>query len=324
MTEDSHRPDTAARRGDYHTEAAAFQLDALAARLHGSLENGINACVECCDRYADDPARVALVWESQDGRGSTLTFAGLKDRAARFANFLRAQGVGAGDVVAGMLPRTPDLLVTILGTWRAGAVYQPLFTAFGPKAIEHRLATSQARLVVTDSANRSKLDDIPAAPPVAIAGGKADRPGDFDLGAELDRQSADFAPVLRRGDDLFMMLSTSGTTGLPKGVPVPLKALLSFRVYMTDAVDLRPEDRFWNIADPGWAYFDKITLSGMTLAYAGAALRWERKRDSMALRRRSWRWLIRATSASLPSGLRGRVSFSISTMSRGVSNSRPG
>ena len=72
------------------------------------------------------------------------------------------------------------------------------------------------------------------------------------------------------------------------------------------------------------AYFDKITLSGMTLAYAGAALRWERKRDSMALRRRSWRWLIRATSASLPSGLRGRVSFSISTMSRGVSNSRPG
>jgi acetyl-CoA synthetase len=80
------------------------------------------------------------------------------------------------------------------------------------------------------------------------------RPGDLDFDAELARQSATFAPVPRSGDDLFMMLSTSGTTGLPKGVPVPLKALLSFAVYMRDAVDLRPEDRFWNIADPGWAY----------------------------------------------------------------------
>ena len=49
-----------------------------------------------------------------------------------------------------------------------------------------------------------------------------------------------------------------------------------------------------------------------------------RKRDWMAARLRSWRALIRATSACLPSGFRGRVSFRISTMSRGVSNSRPG
>ncbi|WP_163454899.1 AMP-binding protein, partial [Escherichia coli] len=54
--------------------------------------------------------------------------------------------------------------------------------------------------------------------------------------------------------DLFLMMSTSGTTGLPKGVPVPLRALVSFSAYMREAVDLRAEDRFWNIADPGWAY----------------------------------------------------------------------
>ncbi len=254
MSEKAQRPEASSGVPDYHTEAAGFRLEALAATLQGSLETGLNACVECCDRHADDPERVALVWESQDGRGGTLTFAELKDRTARFANFLHDQGVQPGEVVAGMLPRTPDLLVTILGTWRAGAVYQPLFTAFGPKAIEHRLGTSKARLVVTDAANRGKLDDIPGAPPVAIAGGPAAGPGDFDLSAELARRSPEFTPVLRRGDDLFMMLSTSGTTGLPKGVPVPLKALLSFRVYMTDAVDLRPADRFWNIADPGWAY----------------------------------------------------------------------
>lgn len=254
MSEKAQRPGPSSRVADYHAEAAGFRREALAATLQGSLETGLNACVECCDRHADDPERIALVWESQDGRSGTLTFAELRDRTARFASFLHDQGVQPGEVVAGMLPRTPDLLVSILGTWRAGAVYQPLFTAFGPKAIEQRLGTSTARLVVTDAANRGKLDDIPGAPPVAIAGGPATRPGDFDLGAELARRSPDFTPVPRHGDDLFMMLSTSGTTGLPKGVPVPLKALLSFRVYMTDAVDLRPADRFWNIADPGWAY----------------------------------------------------------------------
>jgi acetyl-CoA synthetase len=251
MNEDTPR---AANGRDYDKVFAGFSLEAVAAGLHGSLEAGINACAECCDRYADDPDRIALVWESQDGRGGTVTFAELKARTGRFANLLLARGVQPGDVVAGMLPRTPDLLVAILGTWRAGAVYQPLFTAFGPKAIEQRLGTSRAKLVVTDPANRGKLDEIPGAPPVAIVGGRDVRAGDIDLEAELARQSTGFAPVLRRGDDLFMMLSTSGTTGHPKGVPVPLRALLSFGVYMRDAVDLRPDDRFWNIADPGWAY----------------------------------------------------------------------
>lgn len=50
------------------------------------------------------------------------------------------------------------------------------------------------------------------------------------------------------------MMFTSGTTGLAKSVPVPLKAILAFKGYMTHAVDLREEDMFWNLADPGWAY----------------------------------------------------------------------
>src|SRR3546814_8696933 len=67
-------------------------------------------------------------------------------------------GVRPGERVAGLLPRTPDLLTVLLGTLRAGAVYQPVFTAFGPKAIETRLSASSPRLVVTDTANRPKLD----------------------------------------------------------------------------------------------------------------------------------------------------------------------
>ena len=237
---------------DLKAAAETFRLEDLAADLQGSFENGLNACVECCDRYAS-PGRVALYWESQDGRRATYDFAELTDLSARFAGFLRAQGVRPGDVVAGLLPRIPELLVTILGTWRAGAVYQPLFTAFGPKAIEHRLQASAARLVVTDPANRAKLDEVTGSPPVAVVGGDG-AGGDFSFWGEIDRQEGAFEPVLRRGDDAFLMMFTSGTTGLPKGLAVPLKALLSFLVYMRDAIDLRPEDKFWNIADPGWAY----------------------------------------------------------------------
>jgi len=72
--------------------------------------------------------------------------------------------------------------------------------------------------------------------------------------ATLAAASPEFAPVMRTGDDLFLMMSTSGTTGLPKGVPVPIRALVPFRVYMEEAVGLRPGDKYWNIADPGWAY----------------------------------------------------------------------
>ena len=238
----------------YAEAYAKFRIEDAEAFFDGSFADGINACVECCDRHAGS-GRIALDWENAAGARKRLTFDDMRDLSARFAGFLAERGVGPGDVVAGMLPRTPELLATILGTWRAGAVYQPLFTAFGPKAIEHRLQMSDAKLLVTDPINRGKLDDVPNAPPVAVvSGGSPVREDDFDFDTALERQSGDFTPVMRRGGDLFMMMSTSGTTGLPKGVPVPLAAMPSFYIYMRDAVDLRPEDTFWNIADPGWAY----------------------------------------------------------------------
>lgn len=240
---------------DHAAAVAGFDL-AAAARdtLAGSLD-ALNACVECCDRHAGSDA-IALHWEGRDGSSAVFRFSQLRELSARFANFLRQQGVQPGDCVAGMLPRTPALLVTILATWRLGAVYQPLFTAFGPKAIEHRAATAGTRLVVTDPANRAKLDDVNGCPPVVcvMPEGEAARPGDFDFWTEVERQSADCEPVPRSGEDPFLMMFTSGTTGLAKPVPVPLKAILAFVGYMCDAIGLRPDDAFWNLADPGWAY----------------------------------------------------------------------
>jgi acetyl-CoA synthetase len=261
---------------DYLEFLSAFKPESLDKHFVGDFEQGMNAAIECCDRYADS-GRVALYWEGQDGRSTSHTFEELKEASSRFANFLVSQGVQPGDRVAGLLPRIPELLVVILGTWRAGAVYQPLFTAFGPKAIEYRVSSSEARFIVTDSANRSKLDEVPDCPPVAtIAGATPVAGGDFDFHAELARHSASFDPVMRTADDACMMLFTSGTTGLAKGVAVPNQALKAFYMYMRYAVDLRPEDTYWNIADPGWAYglyyaaLGPLLMGHATLFYEGS------------------------------------------------------
>jgi acetyl-CoA synthetase len=253
-----------AREGaiDYAEAAKNFSLDDLRALFSGDFETGINACVECIDRHKQDA--LALDWESQDGRRQSFTFGEIREQAARFANVLAAHGVGAGDVVSGMLPRIPELLVTILGAWRAGAIYQPLFTALGPKAIEHRLQLADAKFVVTDAANRPKLDEVQGCPPIAVVA-KAPGPGDINFAEALAAAAENFEPVLRPGSAVFMMMSTSGTTGLPKGVPVPLNALPSILAYMRDAVDLRPADTFWNIADPGWAYGLYYAVTGPLL-----------------------------------------------------------
>jgi len=263
-------------KGETHTSAevpayddvmAAFRAEDLAAMLSGDLATGLNVCVECCDRHADGD-RIALYWEGVDGNSSVHTFADLKDGAARFANFLKAQGIGPGDRVAVMLPRIPELMVAALGVWRAGAVYTPMFTAFGPKAIEYRLERSAAKLIVIDSANRPKLEDIANAPPILVVARAPDdaiAPGDLKFDDELAGQKPAFEPVLRGADDPFLLMFTSGTVGSPKGVAVPHKALLSFIAYMKYAVDLKPEDKFWNMADPGWAY-------GLYYAVVGAPL----------------------------------------------------
>jgi acetyl-CoA synthetase len=234
---------------DYFETVRNFSAADLERRtLAGSLCDGVNTCVECCDRWAKNGA-IALEWYSAKGERRTVTFKEMSDNAGRYANYLQSQGIGKGDVVAGLLPRVPDLFTVILGMWRVGAIYQPLFTAFGPAAIESRVTTaggSKAKLVVTDIANRPKLKDVPDCPDILTAGD--------DFAEAIEPHSIDFAPVMLKGSDPFVMLFTSGTTGKPKGVRYPLALLLPVASYMLDASDLRPDDNYWNIADPGWAY----------------------------------------------------------------------
>ncbi|WP_180102118.1 AMP-binding protein [Acinetobacter sp. YH12126] len=263
---------------NYQDVAKAFDLNHAAKEmLSGSLEQ-LNACYECCDRHAIDQDKVALYWQGKDGRKEQYTFAELQQWSSQFANFLKSQGVQKGDRVSGLLPRTVELLVVILGAWRIGAVYQPLFTAFGPKAIEHRLHLAQSKLVISDVGNRSKLDEVAHCPQivtVADPAGQGIQQGDLNFWDEVNAQSTDCEIVLQSINDPFLLMFTSGTTGPAKPLEVPLKALIAFGQYMKNAVGLREDDSFWNIADPGWAYglyygiTGPLLLGHATLFYEG-------------------------------------------------------
>lgn len=209
-----------------------------------------------CDRHPADAVAFTII--DSDLSSTDLTYGQLRAKSERFAAALARLGVEPGDRVATLMAKSEDLVVALLGIWRRGAVHVPLFTAFAPPAIAFRLAASGASIVITDPDQASKLapgDDIPADPlwRVIVTG---DDPAPDALRMR-DLMTADAAvepAVAVGGDGLLVQLFTSGTTGTPKGVPIPVRALASFHAYQEFALDVRPDDVFWNAADPGWAY----------------------------------------------------------------------
>lgn len=244
---------TASDQKSYAEAVALFEIEEALSSLAMDGVERVNASEICCTRHCSDPARIALRHRAPDGKTRDWTFAELDRASSRFAGVLQDLGVATGHCVAGLLPRTPELLITILAVWRLGAVYQPLFTAFGPKAIEHRLTLADTRVVVADTANISKLAELETQATIVAVGAAAGN-SDREFWSAIEGQPADIALVPLGLDDPFLMMFTSGTTGLPKPMFVPLRAIAGFVGYMRYAVGLREDDQFWNLADPGWGY----------------------------------------------------------------------
>lgn len=223
--------------------------------------SGISAAHLLCDRHARDPEKPALFYEDAHGKTLKFNFRELQDLSSKMAGFLKSIGVQKGDRVAVLLPKTPELLITSLAVWRLGAVYVPLFTAFGPDAVDYRVTNSSTRVVVTNAVQRPKLSGTGTylagnmeVVTVADGKGKGIEKGDYGFWNELEKATAVEQPTPVTGDDMLIMLYTSGTTGNPKGVEVPHKALASFQAYMEFGLDVQEDDVYWNMADPGWAY----------------------------------------------------------------------
>ncbi|MGB8711614.1 MAG: AMP-binding protein [Onishia taeanensis] len=255
-------------RQPLQSPADHFSFDDMVARLDDHRDGHLNAYEACCGRQlrAGRCDVTALVHESVDGQVSRLSYAELDAQSARLAGWFQERGLGVGDRIASMLPRTPALLITVLATWRIGAVYQPLFTAFGPDAVDYRLSRADTQLVITDHANRAKFDGLTRCPAVmCVEGADAEHPEDLDWQTAIGHEPMTATPPRLSRDAPFLQMFTSGTVGKPKGVAVPLAALPAFASYMELAVGLRDDDRFWNMADPGWAYGLYYAITGPLL-----------------------------------------------------------
>ncbi|MCC5884653.1 MAG: AMP-binding protein [Halomonas sp.] len=253
---------------EYSTYLERFSVSDVIARLDDHDDGKFNAFESCCGRHlrAGRGEVLALIHEDAQGKVNRRTYAELEAESARLAGWFVEQGLGVGDRIACMLPRSPELMVAVLATWRIGAVYQPLFTAFGPDAVDYRLGRADTRLVITDHANRFKFDGLSQCPPVLAVGGASDsHADDLDWGEALGHAPIETNPPRLSPEAPFLQMFTSGTVGKPKGVAVPLSGMPAFALYMELAIDLRESDRFWNMADPGWAY-------GLYYAIAGPLL----------------------------------------------------
>jgi acetyl-CoA synthetase len=216
-----------------------------------------NMAEACCDRHADGSGRLALVYVDEDGGTQRLSFDDMAAQSRRFANVLKADGLGRGDRVAVFLSQSVELPIAHLAAFRSGLVSVPLFTLFGEDALQFRLADSGARAVVTDESGWEKLKKIRDRLPdlqniyvisdVTTAGARSFWPS---LEAASDR----FATLDTSADDPAIIIYTSGTTGNPKGALHAHRVLLGHLPNVEMAHDFfpKPNDLMWTPADWAW------------------------------------------------------------------------
>ncbi len=232
-----------------------------------------NVSTNCIDRHlAEKGDKVAILWEGDDPADSRrITYRELHVEVCRFANVLKAQGVGRGDRVTIYMPMVPEAAFAMLACARIGAVHSVVFGGFSPEALAGRITGCDSKIVVTaDEAVRGGRT-IPLKKNVDAAIEKA---GIVEHVVVVKRTGAAVAMTAGRdvyydeaarkvGEDCpaeemaaeapLFILYTSGSTGQPKGV---LHTTGGYLVYaaMTHryVFDLHEHDIYWCTADVGW------------------------------------------------------------------------
>ncbi|MDQ4491506.1 acetate--CoA ligase [Sinomonas sp. ASV486] len=245
---------------DYDAERAVFRWEDARSALSGLPGGGLNIAHEAVDRHAAGPRATheALRFVRGDGGVTSLTYADLAAQVNRFANLLRSLGVGPGERVFSLLGRRPELYAAVLGTLKAGSVFCPLFSAFGPDPVRQRLGLGGGRvLVTTRSLYRKKVaalrGDLPELRHVLLVDADgAPEPDTLDF-SELMRAASSHAEAARTlPSDYALLHFTSGTTGTPKGALHVHEAVVAHWATGRFALDLHPDDVYWCTADPGW------------------------------------------------------------------------
>ncbi len=222
-------------------------------------DRGIHHLV--AEHVIDRPHQHAAV----DSDGRMLTYEQLWRWSATVAAALAARGVGRGDRVAVTLDRSLELVATLLGIARIGAAYVPLDSLAPTDRVSFVIAEAQTRVVVC--ADEAAGWPIPAGvtrltvPAMAMPS----QPGTPADPAEL--MDPDVPAPIDAEDPLYVAY-TSGSTGLPKGVVIPHRAVLRL-VTKPYYCPLGPGDRVAQLANPA---FDATTFEVWSTLAAGATI----------------------------------------------------
>ncbi|MFD5892833.1 MULTISPECIES: AMP-binding protein [unclassified Streptomyces] len=230
-----------------------------------------NWALDWFDVIAEGNDRPALHIVEEDGTECVTSFAEMSGRSAQVANWLRAQGVVAGDRVLVMLGNQTELWETALAAMKLRAVVIPATPLLGPLDLRDRIERGQVRQVIVRAGDTAKFADVPGEYTRIVVGGD---------GAQVDATGPDGGPhdgsrpdgtgwrayeashqhstVFEpdgdtRADDTLMLYFTSGTTAHPKlvehtHVSYPIGHLAT--MYW---IGLGPGDVHLNISSPGWA-----------------------------------------------------------------------
>jgi acyl-coenzyme A synthetase/AMP-(fatty) acid ligase len=207
------------------------------------------------DHFATDPARVALLWEDQNGRRARLTFADISAQSARIANVLRALGIAPGDPILLVLPRISLWQAAYIGALKLGALVIPCTAMLREKDLVYRANHSGARAIIAGAESATMVADLrkqcPALRHFIIAGSA--RSGWDSLPELMQQASPSFAPPSTRASDPAICYYTSGTTREPKAVLHSHAYTWSHQYTGSSWLDVRPGEVHWTTSDTGWA-----------------------------------------------------------------------
>jgi acetyl-CoA synthetase len=256
-----YEPTLAPNMPDYRSERTRFEWLAARKLLGAPPEGALNIAFEALDRQvaAGRGEHLAVRFLDRERGHKDFTFEALRRAANRCANALQSLGIARGERVFTLLGRGPALHIAALGAMKAGMVCCPLFSAFGPEPVRMRLELGAAAVLVTsDVLYERKIAQIRANLPalkrvLIVRTTNAPIPSDtIDFDTALANAKDEFTAVATCADDIALLHYTSGTTGRPKGVLHAHAAVVAQHASARLALDLKPVDRYWCTADPGW------------------------------------------------------------------------
>lgn len=196
------------------------------------------------------PEREALVSGSR-----RYTFAEIYKLAEECAAGLHRHGLGKGDRLGLIMPNWAEFVITYFATARLGAIMVPLNVRYRANELEYMLRNSETKIVVTcaefGSFNFIELlkelkPNLPHLEHIVVVGQSSGGPGLISWEGLLHEAQLASLPTLKLNplEDLFIILYTSGTTGVPKGAMLTHANLVNNGLLMAEVLETGPEDRF--------------------------------------------------------------------------------